>query len=344
MKRTVIIGGSITLLLLGSFLTSLGIFAETQDELPEDTVVTIQVADLDVAYIKQNVTITLNVTNYHNTTIEAITFHQTIPDDLGLVDAQGGANFTANTIDYTWRTPDTDQLLTLGTNETLYFTYIVNGTEDGEFEFTGLVRYRVSGGNEVRSVETNELTVEIREFAPGNIQALQVITSEENKIEQGDNVTIELVLRNFHNENSIYNVTFVQKLPTDGLTLLSATGGIEETVKGNITERFINYTLPTPLAINETFRFQYMVNGSINGTYIISGGTIEYTLLVEEEPRTVDINSLAIEVGEVQSILPRPPKGTRDLGFILLVSLIILPVVFFALAALLTKGTRTRRP
>lgn len=343
MKRTVFIGGSITLLLLGSFLTTLGIFAETQEDSLEETVVTIQVADLDVVYFKQNVTITLNVTNYHNTTIEAITFHQTIPDDLGLVDAQGGANFTTNIIDYTWRTPDTEQLLTLGTNETVYFEYIVNGTEDGEFELTGLVRYRLSGESEVRSVETNELTVQILEFAPGNIQALQVITSEENKIEQGDNVTIELILRNFHDDHSIYNVTFVQKLPKDGLTLLSATGGIEETVKGNVTERFINYTLPAPLAINETFRFQYMVNGSINGTYAISGGTIEYTVLVEEDIRTVDINSLTIEIGEVRSIVPRPPKGTHNLGFVLLVALIIIPVVFFALAALFTKGTRTRR-
>jgi len=343
MKRTVLIGGSITLLLLGSFLTSLGLFAETQDELPEDTVVTTQVADLDVAYFRQNVTITLNITNYHNTSIEAITFHQTIPDDLGLVDAQGGANFTTNTIDYTWREPETEQLLTLGTNETLYFGYIVNGTEDGEYELTGLVRYRLSGENEVRSVETNELIVQIRELTPGNIQALQVIISEENTIEQGDNVTIELILRNFHDDHSIYNVTFVQKLPKDGLTLLNATGGIEETVKGNVTERFINYTFPTPLAINETFGFQYIVNGSINGTYTITGGTIEYTVLVEEEIRTVDINSLTIEVGEVQLILPRPPKGTRDLGFILLVSLIVIPVMFFALAVMLTKGTRTRR-
>jgi hypothetical protein len=343
MKRTVIISGSITLLLLGSVLTSLGLFAEIQDEIPEDTVVAIQVADLDVAYLTQNVTITLNVTNYHDTTIEAITVHQTIPTALRLVDAQGGANFTTNTIDYTWRTPDTNQLLTLGTNETLYFKYIVNGTEDGEVDLRGLVRYRVSGESEVRSIETNELTVQIRELSPGNIQAFQVITSEKTTIEQGDNVTIELVLRNFHKDQPIYNVTFVQKLPTDGLTLLSASGGIEESVKGNVTERFINYTFPEPLEINETFQFQYIVNGRINGTYIISGGTIEYTILVEANPRTADVNSLTIEVGEVQSILPRPPKGTRDLGFILLVVLIVIPVAFFALAALLTKGPRTRR-
>jgi hypothetical protein len=343
MKRTKIISGSITLLLLGSFLTSLGLFAEIQDELPEDTVVAIQVADLEVAYLKQNVTITLNVTNYHSTTIEAITFHQTIPDELGLVDAQGGANFTANIIDYTWRTPVTNQLLILEPNETLYYEYIVNGTEDGEVDLTGLIRYRVSGESEVRSVETNELTVQIRELSPGNIQALQVIISEKTTIEQGDNVTIELVLRNFHEDQPIYNVTFVQKLPTDGLTLLSASGGIEETIKGNITERFINYTFPEPLEINQTFQFQYMVNGSTNGTYIISGGSIEYTILVEEDTRTADVNSLTIEVGEVQSILPRPPKGTRDLGFILLVALIVVPVAFFALAALLTKSTRTRR-
>jgi len=344
-KKVVLLGFIITFLILGCFITSLGLFIEDQTNSPQEGVVATQMADPDTIYLRQNATINLSITNHHNTSIEKITFHQNIPGGLGFVDALGGANFTTKTIDYTWRDPQTNETVTLGINETLDFWYIVNGSNEGTFTLKGTVRYRYVGENETRSAETNLLEVHIRRLVPGNLQTLQVITSGSTTIELGENVTIELILRNFHENQTLYNVSFVQKFPKEGLDLINASGGVmEKTVNENVTERFINYTWSTPFGINETVRFQYIVNGSMNGTYTISGGTIKYDILVENETRTIDINSLTIEVGLAPSILPRPPKGTRDLGQVLLAAVIIVPTTFFALAAFVTRTTRPRRP
>lgn len=348
----------IILLLLGNLLTATSIFIDDQDEeetTQEEVEVTLKAVpdhiylrqkanDSITLILKQIATIILSITNHNDTSIEHINFHQEIPEDLGFVDALGGANFTTKTIDYTWEDPETAKPLTLGTNETLEFWYIVNGTDEGTFTLSGTISYRLIGEDLTKTVEPNPLKVYVRKLVPGNLQAFQVITSGASTIVLGENMTIELVLRNFHNF-TIYNVSYIQEFPKEGIELLNASGGvIEKTVRGNVTEKFINYTWSTPIAINETVRFQYIVNSSMNGTFTIPKGTIKYHILIETEPRTVEINSLPIEVSPTPYDLPVPPKGTRQLNKFLLAAVIVVPVTFFALGAVFTRGKPLRKP
>ncbi len=343
-KRLIFLYLGIIFLSLGNLLTVSSIFIDEQDETTQEEVEATQKAVPHPIYLNQNSTITLSITNHNDTSIENITFHQKIPEDLGFVDALGGANFTTKTIDYTWEDPVTSKPLILGTNETLEFWYIVNGTEEGTSTLKGTIFYNFIGENRTQAVEINPLEIHVRKLAPGNLQAFQVITSGTNTITLGENATIELVLRNFHNF-TLYNVSYVQEFPKEGIELLNASGGlIEKTVRENITEKFINYTWSTPFAINETIRFQYIVNSSMNGTYTIPKGTVEYHILVETEPRTVEINSLPIEVSSTPYILPRPPEGTRELSQLLVAAVIIVPVTFFMLGVIVTRGKPLQRP
>lgn len=355
-KRLVFLYLGIILLFLGNLLTVSSIFIDDQDETTQEEVETTLKAVPDPIYLRQKandsitlilrqiVTITLSITNHNDTSIELITFRQKIPEDLGFVDALGGANFTTKTIDYTWEDPETAKPLTLGTNETLEFWYIVNGTDEGTFTLSGTISYRRIGEDLIKTVEPNPFKVHVRKLVPGNLQAFQVITSGASTIVLGEKATIELILRNFHNF-SLYNVSYVQEFPKEGIELFNASGGlIEKTVRENVTEKFINYTWSTPFAINETVRFQYIVNSSMNGTYTIPKGTIKYHILAETEPRTVEINSLPIEVSPTPSILPRPPEGTRELRQLLVTAVIVVPVTFFVLGVIVTRGKPLQRP
>ncbi|MFQ6124986.1 MAG: hypothetical protein ACE5R6_10350 [Candidatus Heimdallarchaeota archaeon] len=359
-KRLIFLCLGIILLLVGNLLTASSIFIgnqEQEEEAPPQAEVEVTLKavpdpkylkqksnDSITLFLKQNATVTLSITNHNVTSIEHINFHQELPEDLGFVDALGGANFTTKTINYTWKDPVTSKPLTLGTNETLEFWYIVNGTNEGTFTLSGTISYRLIGEHLTKTIVPNPVKVHVRKLAPGNLQAFQVIISGASTITLGENATIELILRNFHNF-SLYNVSYVQKFPKEGITLLNASGGvIEKTVKENVTEKFINYTWSTPFAINETVRFQYIVNSSMNGTFTIPNGTITYSIHVETEPRTVEINSLVIEVNPPPSILPRPPKGTRELHQLLIMAIIVVPTTFFVLAAVLTRGKPLQRP
>lgn len=355
-KRLVFLYLGIILLFLGNLLTVSSIFIDDQDETTQEEVEATLKAVPDPIYLRQKAndsitlilrqitTITLSITNHIDTSIEHITFHQKIPEDLGFVDALGGANFTTKTIDYTWEDPETSNPLTLGTNETLEFWYIVNGTDEGTFTLSGTISYRLIGEDLTKTVEPNPFKVHVRKLVPGNLQAFQVITSGASTIVLGEKATIELVLRNFHNF-TLYNVSYVQEFPKEGIELLNASGGlIEKTVRENVTEKFINYTWSTPFAINETVRFQYIVNSSMNGTYTIPKGTIKYHILVETEPRTVEINSLPIEVSSTSSILPHPPEGTRELHQLLVTAVVVVPATFFVLGVIVTRGKPLQRP
>ena len=333
----------IMILIIGSVTTIMGNFNE--DEIPQNVVEATLTADQDPIYLNQETIITLTLTNYHNKSIETIVFHQSVPEGVGFIDALGGANYTTRTIDYTWRDPETNQTSILGVNNTLTYWYIISGTDEGTFNLKGIVYYRFINDSETQSDETNLLRINVHKNVPGNLQAFQVITSGLETIILGDNVTIELVLRNFHENHTLYNVSFYQELPNSGLELtnVSVADAIQIKVNtGNFTEQFINYTWSAPLEYNESLILQYTLNGNLNGSYTVTNGEIAYDILIENETRIIEVNSLSFEIGFSEYVLPLPPKGTRDIGVILLIGVIIVPIIFFAMAAIVTKAKRLR--
>ncbi len=240
---------------------------------------------------------------------------------------------------------ETNQTSILGVNNTLTYWYIISGTDEGTFNLKGIVYYRFIDDSETQSDETNLLRINVHKNVPGNLQAFQVITSGLETIMLGDNVTIELVLRNFHENHTLYNVSFYQELPNSGLELtnVSVADAIQIKVNtGNFTEQFINYTWSAPLEYNESLILQYTLNGNLNGSYTVTNGEIAYDILIENETRIIEVNSLSFEIGFSEYVLPLPPKGTRDIGVILLIGVIIVPIIFFAMAAIVTKAKRLR--